>query len=742
MLSLADRNIKGPRFEATVDDTKLRKFWNRLQASAKRAGQAIKSGFRAGAVALAAFTAGAAAAISAYSKQEQAELALAAALRNTGQDVDSNLAKLKAHAAELQRNSVIGDEATLAIAALGVQTGISAEEIPQFTQATADMAASIAIATGRQINMGRTGKLLAAALADPTAALSTLKTQGVVFTEAQKDMVKEMVAAGDAAGAQAIIMERVGATFAGAAAQTAQGTGVFTQARNVFGDLVEVIGKYLSPLLAPLARGFINAAGGIENTIKRIAFNIVTLRLRTERGMLRLKLPFIDFVAFLQRDVVAKITRVLANLFDKLAGIPLIGDKFKGVSDALKKTTVDMERAAKRATNSIRNDIKDLDKEIRSAGETFLREAEVDESDLAGAPTSAVNTGDDGEAARQAAAKAEADRKAAEERRKADEQRATQERIRQIGLRGEALKRELAGMEKAELGYANRQATITEERYQAGLVLDEEERARLLENNELKQEALDAEIETTRAKRVAAKEELDASLAELQLTADATAEEELVIRGERIAAIEKALNDASITDKRRAELEKRKDIEKTKVKDIADAQEAARLKKEIQLQTLADYQEVSGNLLKLAKEAGIENSLFAKAAAITNIIANTAAGVIRSQADLPAPLSWINSAAITSLGAIQLSKVKGLEAGGVIPAGMANLSGAGLGNDRVGFRLAEGEAVIPKGTVGQLQEFLDGEEQGKTISVQLQIDMDGDTIARKVESIRQRRGIT
>lgn len=57
---------------------------------------------------------------------------------------------------------------------------------------------------------------LGKALNDPVLGLSALSRQGVTFTQVQKDMVKEMVAAGDAAGAQRMILDELQQQVGGA----------------------------------------------------------------------------------------------------------------------------------------------------------------------------------------------------------------------------------------------------------------------------------------------------------------------------------------------------------------------------------------------------------------------------------------------------------------------------------------------------------------------------------------------
>jgi hypothetical protein len=79
------------------------------------------------------------------------------------------------------------------------------------------------------------------ALNDPVLGMTALSRSGIQFTDAQKDIVKGMVATNDIAGAQAIILAELDKQFGGSAA-AARDTlgGAFSALGNAFGDLFEV----------------------------------------------------------------------------------------------------------------------------------------------------------------------------------------------------------------------------------------------------------------------------------------------------------------------------------------------------------------------------------------------------------------------------------------------------------------------------------------------------------------------
>ena len=88
------------------------------------------------------------------------------------------------------------------------------------------------------------------ALDDPINGIDSLKRQGFAFTDSQKSMLKAMVATGNQAGAQKLILDELSTTYGGAAkaAQTS-----FAKMEHAMDELKESVGNILTPLLADIA---------------------------------------------------------------------------------------------------------------------------------------------------------------------------------------------------------------------------------------------------------------------------------------------------------------------------------------------------------------------------------------------------------------------------------------------------------------------------------------------------------
>lgn len=174
----------------------------------------------------------------AFIRQEQAVFQLEQRLKSTGNAAGKSSEELQRFAAELQKTTVFGDEATIEMQSLlltftQIQGGV-------FDRATVAVQ-NVATAMGTDLKSAaiQVGK----ALNDPKGQLSALSRSGIQFTEDQKDTIKTMVKLGDVAGAQAVILGELEKQFGGAAEAASKGLGgSLKQLNNTFGDTLEIIG--------------------------------------------------------------------------------------------------------------------------------------------------------------------------------------------------------------------------------------------------------------------------------------------------------------------------------------------------------------------------------------------------------------------------------------------------------------------------------------------------------------------
>lgn len=133
----------------------------------------------------------------------------------------------------------IDDEAIVSAQSLLLTFGnIGKDVFPETTQAVLDM--STAMGTDFKSSAIMVGK----ALNDPIAGISALTRVGVQFTDQQKEQIEAMVAAGDTAGAQRVILAELQKQFGGSAAAAATDS---QKLATAWGNIREEIGGRLLP---------------------------------------------------------------------------------------------------------------------------------------------------------------------------------------------------------------------------------------------------------------------------------------------------------------------------------------------------------------------------------------------------------------------------------------------------------------------------------------------------------------
>lgn len=181
------------------------------------------------------------------SDQEKAEAKLEAVLTATGHAAGFSAEQLKIQASALQTSTALADDAFLTMQALlATFKEVRGDEFIRATKAIADMAAvmetdlkSAALQTGKALN-------------DPVLGVAALQRVGVQFNKVQREMITNLVQAGDIMGAQNIILTELEGQFGGAAEAMGQTFGgSIKQVINLLGDLGEKFGSVIGEMIKP-----------------------------------------------------------------------------------------------------------------------------------------------------------------------------------------------------------------------------------------------------------------------------------------------------------------------------------------------------------------------------------------------------------------------------------------------------------------------------------------------------------
>jgi len=266
--TLAELNVKIGASAKALNDTlsatqkRLNKFSRTTGKLANSINQNITLPFVAlGAVSLKNFDA-----------QQKAIAKIETGLQSTGNAVGKTSKELQDLAAQLQSNSLYGDEDILenVTAPLLTFVKIQGDVFDEAQQNVLDYAAKLNIdLKSASIQVGK-------ALNDPVKGINALSRAGVQFTEEQKDLIKSLVETGREADAQRIIMKELETQFGGTAkAVSMTGLGPVQQLKNQLGDLSESIGAILLPYVQQLAEKVTNLAKWFTGLSAETQNNIV-----------------------------------------------------------------------------------------------------------------------------------------------------------------------------------------------------------------------------------------------------------------------------------------------------------------------------------------------------------------------------------------------------------------------------------------------------------------------------------
>lgn len=285
---MTGENVGSIEYDARISTKKLRADAAEANRLAKNTGDSIGSNVDKGSgraarslkkfakiatIALAAVTAGAIAfgvkSVKAYSESENAIAQTNAVLKSTKGAAGVSAKAVTDLANSLQRQTRYSDETIRSAENMLLTfTNIGKDVFPAATNAVLDMAT--AMHEDLQTSSIRLGK----ALQDPVKGVTALQKVGVKLSDSQKELVKHLVAVGDKAGAQRVILKELQTEFGGSAKAAGQTfAGRLDILKNQLGEVQEGIGLLILKGITPLVSGFVNLfdkAGGAEGIIRSV----------------------------------------------------------------------------------------------------------------------------------------------------------------------------------------------------------------------------------------------------------------------------------------------------------------------------------------------------------------------------------------------------------------------------------------------------------------------------------------
>ncbi len=190
--------------------------------------------------------------ISLAGEQASAVAKVEQTIKATGGAAGVTSAELEKMAQGFQNVTTFGDEVILrGQSMLLTFKGIGKDVFPAATEAMLNL--STAMGTDVKESAIQLGK----ALNDPTTGLTALRRVGITFSKEQETIIKNFQKTGDIASAQKLILKELESQFGGLAKAVAlSGEGPLIQFQNVVGDVQELLGDALIPLLLEATGGF------------------------------------------------------------------------------------------------------------------------------------------------------------------------------------------------------------------------------------------------------------------------------------------------------------------------------------------------------------------------------------------------------------------------------------------------------------------------------------------------------
>ncbi len=190
-----------------------------------------------------------------WDTQAQAEAQVMQGLISTNMAAGRSFEQLTKAASNFESNTLFGDESVLqnVTAQMLTFTNITGGAFDRAQKAAMDVTSRLYGAKASGESLRSTSIMLGKALNDPVSNLGALSRSGIQFSESQETLIKNLWQSGEAAKAQAILLEELEKQYGGSAEAAAQvGLGPWRQFMNMIGTIQEKFGPFLNQILTGL----------------------------------------------------------------------------------------------------------------------------------------------------------------------------------------------------------------------------------------------------------------------------------------------------------------------------------------------------------------------------------------------------------------------------------------------------------------------------------------------------------
>jgi hypothetical protein len=258
--------------------------------------------------------------VKAYSESEERLTQLNAVIKSTGGVAGWTAQNAIDLSKALQKVTKYSDEDVLSVENLLLTfTAIGKDIMPQATETVLNMATALGEDTkSASVQLGK-------ALQDPILGITALRRVGVNFSDAQKDVIKNLVDTGQKAEAQALILKELQTEFGGSAKAAGDTfSGSLAKLKNSLNDVEESLGKVIVTRLTPFISKAASALAAIdwEATINRTVKSLENLYqsvIRLYQSVFNYLAPGVERFIFVLQELWHWVDEMLMPSFKALA---------------------------------------------------------------------------------------------------------------------------------------------------------------------------------------------------------------------------------------------------------------------------------------------------------------------------------------------------------------------------------------------------------------------------------------
>lgn len=306
-----------------------------------------------------------------FSEAQKMSAQTAAAIKSTGGAAGVTVQHIEGLSSALQRQTGLQDDAiqgaqNLLLTFTQISNRGPDKIFDRATRATMDLS----VALGK--DMGSSAMMVGKALNDPVKGISALGRAGVQFTASQKETIKSLVATGQTAQAQKLILKELETQVGGSARAFGETTpGQVEKAKRAFEDLTQGAITAIAPLAAAVLPGLTAAINGTTTFFQQNWPRIQQVAQQVWTWFSTYLLPTFQSVGQSIGSIVVSIVQIFRQYWPQIQSVitPIV-TSFGGI---VKSTFQTIAGVLKLVSSILRGDFRGAWESIKNIGSSIVQ---------------------------------------------------------------------------------------------------------------------------------------------------------------------------------------------------------------------------------------------------------------------------------------------------------------------------------------------------------------------------------